>query len=118
MHASFMALFAHCASQTVNAVRLSWERKPRAHATADRLASALALDMTEHWTPMVRDYLGRITKAHILAAVREAVSDEARIASPASRSSRWRKPPRSFLPGPVGRHDQAQAGDNRGQQAG
>jgi len=41
------------------------------------------LDMTAHWTPTVRAYLGRVTKAHILAAVREAVSDEAaeRIAS-------------------------------------
>ncbi len=82
-HASVMALFAHCASLTVNAVKLPWERKPRAHATADRLASALALDMTEHWTPTVRTYLGRITKALILDAVREAVSHEAadRIAS-------------------------------------
>jgi ParB family chromosome partitioning protein len=82
-HASVMALFAHCASLTVNAVKLPGERKPRAHATADRLASALALDMTEHWTPTARTYLGRITKAHILAAVREAVGDEAadRIAS-------------------------------------
>jgi hypothetical protein len=29
-HASVMALFAHCASLTVNAVKLPWERKPRA----------------------------------------------------------------------------------------
>jgi ParB family chromosome partitioning protein len=76
-HTSVMALFAHCASQTVNAVKLPWERKPRAHATADKLASALALDMTAHWTPTVRTYLGRVTKAHILAAVQEAVCDEA-----------------------------------------
>ncbi|WP_081431732.1 ParB/RepB/Spo0J family partition protein [Nitrobacter winogradskyi] len=55
-HASVMALFAHCASQTVNAVKLPWERKPRAHATADRLASALTLDMTANWTPTVRTY--------------------------------------------------------------
>ncbi|WP_119390747.1 ParB/RepB/Spo0J family partition protein [Taklimakanibacter lacteus] len=82
-HASVMALFAHCASQTVNAVKLPWERKPRAHEVADKLASALALDMTAHWTPTARTYLGRVTKAHILAAVQEAVSDEAadRIAS-------------------------------------
>jgi ParB family chromosome partitioning protein len=76
-HTSVMALFAHCASMTVNAVKLPWERKPRALATADRLASALALDMTEHWTPTVRTYLGRVTKALILDAVREAVGDEA-----------------------------------------
>jgi ParB family chromosome partitioning protein len=80
---SVMALFAHCASLTVNAVKQPWERKPRAHETADRLATALTLDMTAHWTPTARTYLGRVTKAHILAAVREAVSDEAadRIAS-------------------------------------
>lgn len=75
--ASVLALFAHCASLTVNAVRLPWDRKPRVHETADRLATALALDMTAHWTPTARTYLSRVTKAHIAAAVREAVSDEA-----------------------------------------
>ena len=75
--ASVMALFAHCASLTVNAVKQPWEKKPRAHEAADRLATAVALDMTAHWTPTVRAYLGRVTKAHIFAAVREAVSDEA-----------------------------------------
>jgi ParB family chromosome partitioning protein len=82
-HASVMALFAHCASQTVNAVKVPWERKPRTLETADKLASVLTLDMTAHWTPTVRTYLGRVTKALILDAVREAVSDEAadRIAS-------------------------------------
>ncbi|MBZ9803394.1 ParB/RepB/Spo0J family partition protein [Mesorhizobium sp. ES1-6] len=75
--ASVMALFAHCASLTVNAVKQPWERKPRAHETADRLAEALGLDMTAHWTPTVRTYLGRITKANILAAVGEAVGGEA-----------------------------------------
>ena len=76
-HASVMALFAHCASLTVNAVKQPWEKKPHAHATADRLAMAVALDMTALWTPTVRAYLGRVTKAHILVAVREAVSDAA-----------------------------------------
>ncbi|MFG1282694.1 MULTISPECIES: ParB/RepB/Spo0J family partition protein [Xanthobacter] len=75
--ASVLALFAHCASLTVNAVKQPWERKPRAHETADRLATGLALDMTAHWTPTARSYLSRVTKAHIVAAVREAVSDEA-----------------------------------------
>lgn len=77
LHASVMALFAHCASLTVNAVKQPWERKPRAHQTADRLATMAALDMTAHWRPTVRTYLGRVTKAHILNAVREAVSEEA-----------------------------------------
>lgn len=76
-HASVMALFAHCASLTVNAIKQPWERKPHVHAMAERLATAVALDMTAHWTPTVRAYLGRVTKAHILDAVREAVSDAA-----------------------------------------
>jgi len=77
-HASLMALLAHCASLTVNAVKLPWEQnKRRAHETADKLATAVALDMTAHWTPTVRAYLGRVTKAKILDAVREALGDEA-----------------------------------------
>jgi ParB family transcriptional regulator, chromosome partitioning protein len=76
-HDSRMALFAHCVALTVNAVKLPWERKPRALATADKLAEAVSLDMTGYWRPTVRTYLGRITKARILEAVREAVSDEA-----------------------------------------
>ena len=76
-HDSRMALFAHCVALTVNAVRLPSERRPRAVATADRLAEAVSLDMTAHWVPTARTYLGRVTKPHILAAVREAVSDEA-----------------------------------------
>jgi ParB family chromosome partitioning protein len=77
-HASVMALFAHCASLTVNAVKQPWEtHKRHALAAADMLATAVALDMTAHWTPTVRAYLGRVTKAQILAAVRDALGDEA-----------------------------------------
>lgn len=76
-HATLMALLAHCASLTVNAVKVQWEQKPNARATAEKLATATMLDMTAHWTPTGMTYLGRVTKAHILAAVREAVSDEA-----------------------------------------
>ena len=76
-HDSRMALFAHCAALTVNAVKLPTERKPRAMATADRLAEAVSLNMTAHWTPTARTYFGRVTKTHILDAVREAVSIEA-----------------------------------------
>lgn len=70
-------LLAHCASLTVHAVETSWDRRPGLRVHADRLAQALALDMTFYWTPTVSSYLGRVTKTCILAAVREAVSDEA-----------------------------------------
>jgi ParB family transcriptional regulator, chromosome partitioning protein len=77
-HDSRMALFAHCVALTVNAVRLPWERKSsRTMATADKLADAVSLDMTGYWRPTVRTYFGRITKARILEAVREAIGDEA-----------------------------------------
>ncbi|HZE53078.1 MAG TPA: ParB N-terminal domain-containing protein [Bradyrhizobium sp.] len=76
-HDSRMALFAHCVALTVNAVKLPMERKPRAMATADRLAEAVSLDMTAYWRPTARTYFGRVTKSHILDGVREAVSIEA-----------------------------------------
>lgn len=76
-HDSRLALFAHCVALTVNAVRLPWDRRPRAVATADRLAEAVSLDMTGYWRPTVRSYFGRVTKARILEAVREGVGDEA-----------------------------------------
>jgi ParB family chromosome partitioning protein len=84
---SRMALLAHCVALTANAVRLPWERKPRAMATADRLAEAVSLDMTGYWRPTVRTYFGRITKARILEAVREGVSHEA-----ADRMADMKKP--------------------------
>lgn len=72
-----LALLAHCASRTVNALRLPWDRKPRSLQTADRLATALALDVATDWTPTVDSYLGRVTKTHIIEAVSEGVSQDA-----------------------------------------
>ena len=72
-----LALLAHCVSRTVNALRLPWDRKPRTLQTADRLATALGLDVSKDWTPTVDSYLGRVTKAHIVEAVAEGVSEDA-----------------------------------------
>lgn len=67
------ALFAHCASLSVNAVHESWNRNPRRIAHAGQVARAVGLDMVAAgWTPTVDNYLGRVTKARILEAVREA----------------------------------------------
>lgn len=76
-HDSRMALFAHCAALTVFAIRVPWDRRPRALATADTLATALALDMSQYWTPTARSYFSRVAKDHIIAAVSEAVGTEA-----------------------------------------
>ncbi|MBZ9709868.1 ParB N-terminal domain-containing protein [Mesorhizobium sp. ESP7-2] len=71
-HASRKALFAHCVSLTLNAVVEPWNRRPRALEHADVLANSLKFDMVDAgWTPTV-EFLGRLTKARILQAVREA----------------------------------------------
>jgi ParB family transcriptional regulator, chromosome partitioning protein len=68
-----MALFAHCASVSVNAVHEAWNRNPGRDAHANQLAHSLGLDLVAAgWTPTVENYLGRVTKAGILEAVREA----------------------------------------------
>ncbi|MDW4497917.1 ParB/RepB/Spo0J family partition protein [Sulfitobacter sp. D35] len=67
------ALFAHCVAMTVNAVQEPHYRKPRQIAHADILAATLGLDMAKAgWAPTAASYLGRVTKAQILTAVREA----------------------------------------------
>ena len=72
------ALFAHCVSLTLNAVHEAWNRRPRAIAHADRIAEAVSLDMVAAgWTPTTESYFGRVTKARILAAVREAKGETA-----------------------------------------
>lgn len=75
--ADLLDLLAHCAGLTVNAVHNPLDRRPLAWAHADALAETVDLDMTACWSPTVRSYLGRVTKARIGDAVREAVSSEA-----------------------------------------
>ncbi|MES0174444.1 ParB N-terminal domain-containing protein [Mesorhizobium sp. M0006] len=70
---SRQALYAHCVSLSVNAIYEAYNRRPRALAHADQLAQAVDLDMVAAgWVPTVDTYLGRVTKALILASVREA----------------------------------------------
>ncbi|HTM81572.1 ParB/RepB/Spo0J family partition protein [Asticcacaulis sp.] len=70
-------LVAHCVGQIVDAVRYPYDRGYSIRIPADRLATGVSLDMTEHWRPTARSYFGRITKARIVEGIREAVSDEA-----------------------------------------
>jgi len=75
--ASRKALFAHCASLSLNAVVEPWNKRPGALAHADELAATLGFDMVEAgWTPTVDNYLGRVTKARIVQAVREARGED------------------------------------------
>jgi len=81
---SRIALLAHCLSFGVNALHESSHGSSLARsvrerlARADRLATALRLDLAEAgWQPTVENYLGRVTKVRILEAVREARGNEA-----------------------------------------
>jgi ParB family chromosome partitioning protein len=71
------ALFAHCAALTVNVVKEPWSRRPDAFAHGDKLARAVNLDMAAAgWKPTADNYLGRVPKARILDAVREAKGEQ------------------------------------------
>ena len=77
-HDSRMALFAHCASLTVNAVHEPWNRAQGRRHHANQLACAVSLDMaTAGWKPTAENYLNRVPKARILEAVTEAKGDAA-----------------------------------------
>ena len=81
------SLLAHCVSLTLDGVR-SWERRPlTVLAHVETLATALELDMRAYWKPTAVRYLGRVTKAQIVAAVADGVSGEA-----AARLSGLKKP--------------------------
>ncbi|MCC5989768.1 MAG: ParB/RepB/Spo0J family partition protein [Pararhodobacter sp.] len=84
--ASRLALLAHCVSYGVNALY----EKPTPYSSsgvsehglqvrlsqADRLVRATSLDMADAgWRPTVANYLGRVTKAQILEAVREGAGE-------------------------------------------
>lgn len=72
------ALFAYVVSHGVNAVVEPYSRRPRAIAHADKLAQAVDLDVAATgWTPTADTFLGRVTKARILAAVAEAKGQRA-----------------------------------------
>jgi ParB family chromosome partitioning protein len=75
---SRQALFAHCVGLTINATCQPYDRRPKAIAHASRLADAVQLDMAAAgWRPTVAGYLGRVAKAQILEAVREAKGEQA-----------------------------------------
>jgi ParB family chromosome partitioning protein len=71
-----LQLLAHCVSLTLDAVLKNGE-VDAAEDSALPLAAALGLDMAAHWQPTPANYLGRVSKQHILAAVGEAVSKDA-----------------------------------------
>jgi ParB family chromosome partitioning protein len=72
-----LALLAHCAALTIDAVHGPKHACDGLRAHAETLARAVGLDMTRYWQPSEAAYFGRVSKTVILDVVREAVSPEA-----------------------------------------
>lgn len=72
-----MGLLAHCAALTVDAVVRPGAGSSSTLKHAEALSQAVSLDMAAHWQPTAANYLGQVTKAVIVEAVREGVSEEA-----------------------------------------
>lgn len=67
-----LELLAFCAATTVNAVRLKNDRPDADRLQdADRLATALGLDMKAWFTPDAANYFSRVSKPQIFAAIRD-----------------------------------------------
>lgn len=72
-----LSLLAHCAALTIDGVV-----HPRGGSTGttkhiEALSQVVSLDMAGHWQPTAANYLGQVTKAVIMDAVREGVSEQA-----------------------------------------
>lgn len=75
--ASLQLLFAHCVSQTVNAVREPHVRRTDALRHSEQLGALVGLDMVKvGWTAKADTLFSRMTKPQILDAVREAKGDD------------------------------------------
>jgi ParB family chromosome partitioning protein len=81
-----LSLLAHCASLTINTVKQPGQSAHRL-AAADKLATAVGLDMAAHWSPTPQSFFGRITKPQILGAIAEATGK-----NPGQRIEDMKKP--------------------------
>ncbi|NKL20235.1 ParB/RepB/Spo0J family partition protein [Rhizobium leguminosarum] len=116
---SRQVLFAHCASLSVNAVIEPWNMRTRAIAHAEQIARSIGFDMVEAgWAPTVDNYLGRVTKANILQAVREAQGEQStQLVDHLKKQDMAREAERllqgsGWLPGPLRTSVDAASADN------
>ncbi|NNU49124.1 ParB/RepB/Spo0J family partition protein [Rhizobium sp. WYCCWR 11279] len=116
---SRQVLFAHCASLSVNAVIEPWNKRTRAIAHAEQIARSIGFDMVEAgWAPTVDNYLGRVTKANILQAVREAKGEQStQLVDHLKKQDMAREAERllhgsGWLPGPLRTSVDAASADN------
>jgi ParB family chromosome partitioning protein len=76
-HDQLNDLLAYCAALTIDGVVRTGGKSSKALEHAEALVQTVSLDMTQHWQPTKTNYLGQVTKAVIMDAVREGVSPQA-----------------------------------------
>ncbi|MDX2264102.1 MAG: ParB/RepB/Spo0J family partition protein [Hyphomicrobiales bacterium] len=81
-----LKLLAAAVAPAVNALR---EAHGSGEGRGDALAQALDLDMAAYWAATADGYFSRLSKAHILAAVREGVSEDAARRIEGLKRPRW-----------------------------
>jgi ParB family transcriptional regulator, chromosome partitioning protein len=100
-----MSLCAYCVALSLNGVSAE-----ESNSATDALAAAAGLDMRQWWAPTVQNYLGSVSRAQILEAVREAVSPEAAATltglkkSPLAEAAEKRLAGTGWLPRPLRVH--------------
>ena len=74
---SLAGLFAYCVASSLNAVEIPHVRRRKELAHADAIAAHVGLDMARHWSATAKSFFGKVTKAQILATVREVKGEAA-----------------------------------------
>ncbi len=74
---ALLGLLAVCVARTANAGGRTWATPEGGRCVAAQVAGAAGLDMRQCWTPTREGYLGRVSKALILQAVREGAGANA-----------------------------------------
>lgn len=70
---TLLSLLAFCAASTVDVIVKAGGAKPSGtHRHGDKLGAALGLDMAEWWSATAEGYFGRVSKALIVEAARDA----------------------------------------------
>lgn len=69
---TLLALLAYCTARSIHAV----SSKQRRHDQSDAIAQALGLDLSDWWIATTATYVGRVTRAQAIQAVREATGTD------------------------------------------
>ena len=89
---TLLELLAYCTARSIDAVA----GRERSFDQSDAMAEALGVDMADWWVPTAANYLGSVSKAKALEAVKEATGIDCTQAVAGMKKAEWsRTAPRS-----------------------